>query len=201
MPEFRTERVRQLVERKPRSMLELPEALPVSCKSGNGNGINRSAFLATIFGEQVFDRRKMEAFLPKPVFSAFLDQICKGTPMDRGTCDAIAHAVRVWAQEQGATHFTHWFQPHTNSTAEKHDSFLTLKISASGAGFESIPIDAFSGSSLLQAEPDASSFPHGGARTTFEARGYTVWDPSSPMFLQKGPHGTSVLYVPSIFIR
>ncbi|KAF9960955.1 hypothetical protein BGZ65_011471 [Modicella reniformis] len=102
--------------------------------------------------------------------------------------------------DRGATHFTHWFQPQTGSTAEKHDAFLSLKSNFSPNGEEVTAIDAFSGSQLLQAEPDASSFPSGGMRTTFEARGYTVWDTTSPMFIQEGPHGTSVLYIPSVFI-
>ncbi|KAG0206307.1 hypothetical protein BGX31_002799 [Mortierella sp. GBA43] len=120
--------------------------------------------------------------------------------LDRATADAIAHAVRIWAMDRGATHFTHWFQPQTGTTAEKHDAFLSLKSNFSPNGEEVTAIDAFSGSQLLQAEPDASSFPSGGMRTTFEARGYTVWDTTSPMFIQEGPHGTSVLYIPSVFI-
>lgn len=100
----------------------------------------------------------------------------------------------------GATHFTHWFQPQTGTTAEKHDSFLTLKTVVHNGLEETSPIDAFSGSQLLQSEPDASSFPNGGMRTTFEARGYTIWDTTSPMFLRPGPHKTAVLYIPSVFI-
>jgi glutamine synthetase len=102
--------------------------------------------------------------------------------------------------DQGATHFTHWFQPQTGTTAEKHDSFLTLKTVIANGIEETTPIDAFSGSQLLQSEPDASSFPNGGIRSTFEARGYTIWDTTSPMFIRRGPHGTAVLYIPSVFI-
>ncbi|KAI8901361.1 hypothetical protein BC833DRAFT_577878 [Globomyces pollinis-pini] len=102
--------------------------------------------------------------------------------------------------DQGATHFTHWFQPQTGTTAEKHDSFLTLKTTFNNGIEETVAIDAFSGSQLLQSEPDASSFPNGGMRSTFEARGYTIWDTSSPMFIRNGPHGTAILYVPSVFI-
>jgi glutamine synthetase len=102
--------------------------------------------------------------------------------------------------DRGATHFSHWFQPQTESTAEKHDSFLTLKSEFGSEGEEINVLDSFSGSQLIQSEPDASSFPSGGMRTTFEARGYTVWDMTSPMFIRPGPHGTSVLYIPSIFI-
>jgi glutamine synthetase len=102
--------------------------------------------------------------------------------------------------DQGATHFTHWFQPQTGTTAEKHDSFLTLRNTIVNGMETTTAIDAFSGFQLLQSEPDASSFPNGGIRSTFEARGYTIWDTSSPMFIRAGPHGTSVLYVPSVFI-
>ena len=102
--------------------------------------------------------------------------------------------------DRGATHFTHWFQPQTGTTAEKHDSFLTLRATIHD-GIEQVEaIDVFSGSQLLQSEPDASSFPNGGMRSTFEARGYTIWDTTSPMFLRSGPHGTSILYIPSVFI-
>jgi len=102
--------------------------------------------------------------------------------------------------DKGATHFTHWFQPQTDSTAEKHDAFLSLKTSITNGHETVTAIDTFSGSQLLQAEPDASSFPNGGMRTTFEARGYTVWDTTSPLFIQQGPHGTAVLYIPCVFI-
>ncbi|KAJ1544778.1 hypothetical protein HK096_007142 [Nowakowskiella sp. JEL0078] len=103
--------------------------------------------------------------------------------------------------DHGATHFTHLFQPQTGTTAEKHDNFLSLKSVIGDGGVEEItPLDAFSGSQLLQSEPDASSFPNGGMRSTFEARGYTVWDATSPMFLRDAPHNTKVLYIPSVFI-
>jgi len=102
--------------------------------------------------------------------------------------------------DKGATHFTHWFQPQTDSTAEKHDAFLSLKTSITNGHETVTAIDTFSGSQLLQAEPDASSFPNGGMRTTFEARGYTVWDTTSPLFIQQAPHGTAVLYIPCVFI-
>ncbi|KAI8615025.1 hypothetical protein BC830DRAFT_1161418 [Chytriomyces sp. MP71] len=142
----------------------------------------------------------MALALPKPVFQAFTKQVQGHRQLDRATADAVAHAVRVWAMNKGATHFTHWFQPQTGTTAEKHDSFLTLKSHHVNGQEETYAIDAFSGGQLLQAEPDASSFPNGGIRSTFEARGYTIWDPVSPMFLRRGPHGTAVLYIPSVFI-
>lgn len=153
-----------------------------------------------IFGENVFSLKVMGKMLPKPVYKNFIKQLKGNETLDKVTADAIAHAVKVWAIQRGASHFTHWFQPLNDSTAEKHDSFLSLK-SNFFDGFEEVTaIDTFSGSQLLQSEPDASSFPSGGMRTTFEARGYTVWDTRSPMFIQDGPHGTSILYVPSVFI-
>ncbi|ORX61396.1 glutamine synthetase/guanido kinase [Hesseltinella vesiculosa] len=153
-----------------------------------------------IFGENVFSSKVMAKMLPKPVFKNFIKQLKGNESLDKGTADAIAHAVKVWAIQRGASHFTHWFQPVNDSTAEKHDSFLTLKSNYEEGLEEVTAIDTFSGSQLLQSEPDASSFPSGGMRTTFEARGYTVWDTKSPMFLQDGPHGTAILYIPSVFI-
>ncbi|ORY53180.1 glutamine synthetase/guanido kinase [Rhizoclosmatium globosum] len=142
----------------------------------------------------------MSTALPKPVYQRFCKQVQGRQQLDRQTADAVAHAARIWAQDKGATHFTHWFQPQTGTTAEKHDSFLTLKSQIVAGQEETYAIDAFSGGQLLQSEPDASSFPNGGVRSTFEARGYTIWDPVSPMFIRRGPHGTAVLYIPSVFI-
>ncbi|KAF9900383.1 hypothetical protein EC991_007439 [Linnemannia zychae] len=165
--------------------------------SKDGKPIYTSEF----FGESVFGLAQIAKALPKPAYAQFLRKMRGGQALDKSTADAIAHAVRIWAMDKGATHFTHWFQPQTGTTAEKHDAFLTLKTTHGQAGLEEVKaIDAFSGSQLLQAEPDASSFPSGGMRTTFEARGYTVWDTTSPMFVQHGPHKTTVLYIPSIFI-
>ncbi|KAI8148050.1 hypothetical protein BJV82DRAFT_507663 [Fennellomyces sp. T-0311] len=156
--------------------------------------------ITEVFGSNVFSLKEMGRALPKPVYKSFIKQLRGNQTLDKVTADAIAHAVKVWAIERGATHFTHWFQPMTDSTAEKHDSFLTLK-STFINGFEEVTaLESLSGSQLLQSEPDASSFPSGGMRTTFEARGYTVWDTKSPMFIQEGPHGTAILYVPSVFI-
>ncbi|KAG0300733.1 hypothetical protein BGZ98_008937 [Dissophora globulifera] len=165
-------------------------------KRADGKPVYTSEF----FGENVFSLHQIAKALPKPAYASFLKQMRGRQALDKATADAIAHAVRIWAMDRGATHFTHWFQPQTGSTAEKHDAFLTLKSNFTSNGEEVTAIDAFSGSQLLQAEPDASSFPSGGMRTTFEARGYTVWDTTSPMFIQEGPHGTSVLYIPSVFI-
>ncbi|KAF9308908.1 hypothetical protein BGZ91_007614, partial [Linnemannia elongata] len=165
-------------------------------KHADGTPVYTSEF----FGENVFHLQQIAKALPKPAYASFLKQMRGRQALDRATADAIAHAVRIWAMDRGATHFTHWFQPQTGTTAEKHDAFLSLKSTFTAAGEETTAIDAFSGSQLLQAEPDASSFPSGGMRSTFEARGYTVWDTTSPMFIQEGPHGTSVLYIPSVFI-
>ncbi|KAG0230029.1 hypothetical protein BGW42_001192 [Actinomortierella wolfii] len=183
----RTEAIQQNVARPPRE-IEYPRI--------DGKPVYTSEF----FGENVFGLDKIAKALPKPAFAQFLKQVRGRQALDKSTADAIAHAVRIWAMDKGATHFTHWFQPQTGTTAEKHDAFLTLKTTFSPSGMETKGIDAFSGSQLLQAEPDASSFPSGGMRTTFEARGYTVWDTTSPMFVQRGPHKTCVLYIPSIFI-
>ncbi|KAI8979147.1 glutamine synthetase type III N terminal-domain-containing protein [Mycotypha africana] len=156
--------------------------------------------VSEVFGQNVFTRKEMAKMLPKPVYKTFMETLKGKNTIDKVTADAIAHAAKVWSIERGATHFTHWFQPLNDSTAEKHDSFLTLKSSLDDGAAQVEAIDTFSGSQLLQSEPDASSFPSGGMRTTFEARGYTVWDTKSPMFIQEGPHGTSVLYIPSVFI-
>jgi glutamine synthetase len=157
-------------------------------------------YTSEYFGQNVFTIKDMERTLPKSIFQKFIQQQKGRVSLDRATADAIAHAARVWAMDKGATHFTHWFQPQTDSTAEKHDAFLSLKTSITN-GHETITaIDTFSGSQLLQAEPDASSFPNGGMRSTFEARGYTVWDTTSPLFIQQAPHGTAVLYIPCVFI-
>jgi len=165
-------------------------------KHANGKPLYTSEY----FGQNVFTLKEMERTLPKSIFQKFIQQQKGRVSLDRATADAIAHAARVWAMDKGATHFTHWFQPQTDSTAEKHDAFLSFKTSITN-GHETITaIDTFSGSQLLQAEPDASSFPNGGMRTTFEARGYTVWDTTSPLFIQQAPHNTAVLYIPCVFI-
>ncbi|KAI9351942.1 hypothetical protein BD770DRAFT_412801 [Pilaira anomala] len=168
----------------------------VDFPSNNG----KHELMSEIFGQNVFGTKEMAKRLPKPVFQTFSNQLKGGQTLDKVTADAIAHAAKVWALERNATHFTHWFQPLNDSTAEKHDSFLTLKTAFNNGLADVTALETFSGSELLQSEPDASSFPSGGMRTTFEARGYTVWDTKSPMFLQEGPHGTAILYIPSVFI-
>ena len=153
---------------------------------------DRSQSISAIFGENTFSAPVMQAKLPKPVYEKLQDTIRRGQRLDRTIADVVAHAVKEWALEKHTTHFTHWFQPMTGLTAEKHDSFLAF-------GEHGVPIERFSGSQLIQGEPDASSFPSGGMRTTFEARGYTAWDPSSPLFIMDGPNGRT-LCVPSVFI-
>src|SRR5688572_13600059 len=155
----------------------------------SGSGVRP---VSEIFGEKTFSTRCMQERLPKPVFEKLQDAIRRGRQLDRSVADVVAHAVKEWALASGATHFCHWFQPMTGLTAEKHDSFLTFDD-------EGVAIERFSGSQLIQSEPDASSFPSGGMRTTFEARGYTAWDPSSPIFIMDGPNGRT-LCVPSVFI-
>ncbi len=148
--------------------------------------------LDQVYGSHTFGAKAQDEFLSEPV-RAKLRKIIRGSArLDRETADAVAHGMKEWALEKGATHFCHWFQPLTGSTAEKHDAFLTF----SGEGK---PIARFSGGQLVQGEPDASSFPSGGMRATFEARGYTGWDPSSPAFLMEGPGGLT-LCIPSVFV-
>src|SRR5690606_11348075 len=124
--------------------------------------------------------QEMKARLPKQVYKALIATIQEGTELDATVADAVALAMKEWATERGATHYTHWFQPLTGATAEKHDSFITPNV---GGG----AIAQFSGKDLVQGEPDASSFPSGGLRATFEARGYTAWDPTSPAFIMETP--------------
>ncbi|MCG6955203.1 MAG: glutamine synthetase III [Gemmatimonadetes bacterium] len=147
--------------------------------------------LEEVFGENLFGLHQMKSRLPKPQYQALLSTVRNGTELDPSVADAVAVAMKEWAIEKGATHFTHWFQPLTGLTAEKHDSFLN----PTGDGRA---IAEFSGKELVQGEPDASSFPSGGLRATFEARGYTAWDPTSPAFLIQGS-GAAYLCIPTAF--
>ncbi|MBV21742.1 MAG: glutamine synthetase type III [Planctomycetaceae bacterium] len=147
--------------------------------------------LPDCFGKYVFNDQVQRQRLPKPVYSALRKTIETGAPLDPDVADSVAAAMKDWAVEHGATHYTHWFQPMTGSTAEKHDSFLN-PTDDGGAILE------FSGRELSQGEPDASSFPTGGLRATFEARGYTAWDPTSPAFLRKS-EGGATLTIPTAF--
>jgi len=146
-----------------------------------------------IFSADVFSRGVMRQRLPKEVYKSLLRTIDRGEPLDPKVADVVAATMKDWAIENGATHFTHWFQPLTGLTAEKHDSL----VSPDGQGGV---VFNFSGSDLVQGEPDASSFPSGGLRATFEARGYTAWDPTSPAFLIRGQGGTVTLCIPTAFV-
>ncbi len=148
--------------------------------------------VSEIFGSNTFNTKAMKDKLPKQIYNKLQETIKRGARLDKAVANEIAHAVKEWAIENGATHFCHWFQPQTGLTAEKHDAFLTFDD-------EGQPIERFSGSQLIQSEPDASSFPSGGMRATFEARGYTAWDPSSPIFIAEEPNGKT-LCIPSVFI-
>ncbi|MCP2037303.1 glutamine synthetase III [Chryseobacterium sp. HSC-36S06] len=152
------------------------------------NAVTVPAKLSELFCQNVFSEETMREYLTKEAFTSIQNAIKRGTKIQRDVADQIAVAMKDWALSKGVTHYTHWFQPLTGSTAEKHDSFFTP--------FESDrAIERFSGGMLIQQEPDASSFPNGGIRNTFEARGYTAWDPTSPAFIM----GTT-LCIPSIFI-
>ncbi|SHI42642.1 L-glutamine synthetase [Tangfeifania diversioriginum] len=144
--------------------------------------------VSDFYGKLAFDKPKMKKYLSKAAFNAVMEAIEKGTTIDRKMADQVAQGMKSWALENGATHYTHWFQPLTDTTAEKHDAFIVH-------GDEGRVIEAFSGKLLAQQEPDASSFPSGGIRQTFEARGYTAWDPSSPAFISE-----TTLTIPTIFI-
>lgn len=145
-----------------------------------------------IFNENVFTLQTARQYLSDEGYKSLLISVRGGKKIDRNVANQIANGLRAWAESKGVTHYTHWFQPLTGTTAEKHDSFFTLK----GDG---TPIEEFDGAALIQQEPDASSFPSGGLRATFEARGYTAWDPSSPAFIIEIGHGKT-LCIPTIFI-
>ncbi|MEA2143093.1 MAG: glutamine synthetase, partial [Solirubrobacteraceae bacterium] len=144
-----------------------------------------------IYGTNVFSTAVQRQQLPKSVFQQLQRTLERGEPLDPTLADAVASAMRKWALEKGASHYTHWFQPLTGSTAEKHDSFF-------GPAGDGTAITEFSGKELVRGEPDASSFPTGGIRSTFEARGYTAWDPTSPAFILENPNG-AVLCIPTAF--
>jgi glutamine synthetase len=148
--------------------------------------------LTEIFGSNVFSDKVMKGRLPKDVYKALKETIENDVPLRPDVADVVANAMKDWAVEKGATHYTHWFQPLTGITAEKHDSFISPAADGSG-------IVEFSGKQLIQGEPDASSFPSGGLRTTFEARGYTAWDCTSNAFLKEDESGNVTLTIPTAF--
>ena len=152
-------------------------ALAVASSRNTGRHYVEERPISTYFGQNVFTVEKMREFLPADALQAVLDARKSGEKIPRTVADKIASGMKAWAVERGATHYTHLFQPLTGATAEKHEAFLT-------PGPDGTAMEQFRGSALVQQEPDASSFPNGGLRNTFEARGYTAWDPTSPVFIQ-----------------
>lgn len=157
-------------------------------KVGSYNGKKITA----IFGSNVFTGKALRDYLSDEAYKSLMNSIKAGEKIDRKMADQVAAGMRIWAEERGVTHYSHWFQPLTGTTAEKHDSFFTLKS-------DGTPVETFDGDALIQQEPDASSFPNGGIRATFEARGYTAWDPASPAFIMETAQGKT-LCIPTIFI-
>ena len=154
--------------------------------------VEGSARITSVFGSNVFTLKTSREFLSDEAYKSLQSSIKASQKIDRAMANQIANGIRAWAESKGVTHFTHWFQPLTGTTAEKHDSFFTLKS-------DGTPIEQFEGDALIQQEPDASSFPSGGLRATFEARGYTAWDPSSPAFIMEIGNGKT-LCIPTIFV-
>lgn len=157
-------------------------------KIGHYNGKRITA----MFNSNVFTGKVIREYLSDEAYKSLMASIKSGTKIERRMAEQIAVGMKAWAEERGVTHFTHWFQPLTGTTAEKHDSFFTIKSDGTA-------IEIFDGDALIQQEPDASSFPNGGIRATFEARGYTAWDPSSPAFIMETGYGKT-LCIPTIFI-
>ena len=141
--------------------------------------------VTALFASNVFTAKAQREYLSDEAFKSLNNSIKTGSKIDRKMAEQIANGMKAWAMERGVTHFSHWFQPLTGGTAEKHDSFFTLK----GDG---TPLEVFDGDALTQQEPDASSFPNGGIRATFEARGYTAWDPTSPAFILETANGKTM---------
>ena len=160
-------------------------------RAGGHSSFDKDHSLSDLFGQNVFGDSAMRERLPEKVYKALRRTIRKGEPLDPNIAGPVAEAMKDWAISKGATHYTHWFQPMTGLTAEKHDSFIC-------PGEDGVAVSEFSGKELVQGEPDASSFPSGGIRSTFEARGYTAWDPTSPPFLLENQNGTT-LCIPTAF--
>jgi glutamine synthetase len=157
-------------------------------KDEKGNSLKISDY----YGSSTFGVSQMKSKLPNDIFKRLNQTIQAGKKLDVEVANVVAHAMKEWALEQGVTHYCHWFQPQTGTTAEKHDSFLTVDSQGN-------PLERFSGAQLIQSEPDASSFPSGGMRSTFEARGYAAWDPTSPIFISESG-SIKTLCIPSVFI-
>ncbi|MEO8117072.1 MAG: glutamine synthetase III, partial [Bacteroidota bacterium] len=168
------------------------DALKNMSQKTNNHPEVKSTKITSIFGENVFTLEKSRTFLNDEAYKSLLQSIKTGKKIDRTIATQLANGLRTWAESKGVTHYTHWFQPLNGMTAEKHDSFFTIKSDGS-------PIEEFDGAALIQQEPDASSFPSGGLRATFEARGYTAWDPSSPAFIMEIGQGKT-LCIPTIFV-
>src|SRR5689334_10131931 len=160
--------------------------------TGQGANVQGSAKITAIYSENVFTLKTARQFLSDEAFKSLMSSIKAGQKIDRSVANQIANGIKAWAEGKGVTHFTHWFQPLTGTTAEKHDSFFTIKSDGNA-------LEEFDGAALIQQEPDASSFPSGGLRATFEARGYTAWDPSSPPFIMDIGYGKT-LCIPTIFV-
>lgn len=168
---------------------------PLECSHSDGQKEISMKRISDYFGELTFGIAQMREKLPKESYQNLIRTLENGKKLSSETADAIASVVKEWAVQKGATHFCHWFQPMTGLTAEKHDSFISIQHAYYS---ETRVMERFSGSQLIQGEPDASSFPSGGMRTTFEARGYTAWDPSSPIFIIEGHRGHT-LCIPTVF--
>jgi glutamine synthetase len=160
--------------------------------SNGDTSVEGSNKITAIFGENVFTAKVARKYLSDEAYKSLMSSVRSGQKIDRAMAHQIANGIRSWAEAKGVTHFTHWFQPLTGLTAEKHDSFFTIKSDGTA-------IEQFEGDALIQQEPDASSFPSGGLRATFEARGYTAWDPSSPAFIMEIGMGKT-LCIPTIFV-
>ncbi len=167
------------------------EVLKTLTVKGNGIRFKDKGAVSEYFGENVFNYESMQSKLSSEHYESFTKCVKEGKELTFSLANAIAHAMKEWAIEKGATHYAHWFQPLTGATAEKHDSFIEVE--------KGKAIERFSGKQLVKQEPDASSFPSGGLRVTFEARGYTAWDPTSPAFLMESDLGKT-LCIPSVFI-
>ena len=175
-----------------REMTSARPAVRAAMNGANGNGHAAPQPTSAYFGTNTFGATQIRARLPKKVGQKLHAAIRLGKKLDAEIAPAVAEAIKGWAIEKGVTHFTHWFQPQTGLTAEKHDAFLSFDD-------ENQPIESFGAAQLIQSEPDASSFPSGGLRATWEARGYTAWNPASPVFVVEGP-GTRTLCIPSVFV-
>jgi glutamine synthetase len=176
---------------RPALLKELAARAPKVPATASLNG-RQPLSTSEYFGINAFGARQMRDKLPKDVYRKLTESIRLGQKLDLEIAPTVAQVIKDWAISRGATHFTHWFQPQTGLTAEKHDAFLSFDDAGQ-------PMEAFSAEQLIQSEPDASSFPSGGLRATWEARGYTAWNPASPVFLIESG-GSKTLYIPSVFL-